>query len=59
MTDEDYEAVDTSNWLECHKRSMNTINQDPIAPVSLRHLIVESTVQLKLHQKKGSAIDRC
>ena len=33
---------------------MNTINQDLIAPVLLRHLIVESAAQLKLYQNKGS-----
>ena len=37
MTNEDYEAVDTSNWLKYFKRSMSTINQDSIAPVLLRH----------------------
>ena len=58
MTDADYEKIDSSSWIESHKRSMHAINQDPTAPILLRHFIVEASVQLKVYQKKGSVMDR-
>lgn len=37
---------------------MCAINEDPSRPVVMRHLVVETTVQLKVHQKKGEVNDR-
>jgi len=58
MTDTNYKKIDSSSWIESHKRSMHAINQDPTAPILLRHFIAKAAVRLKVYQKKGSVMDR-
>ena len=53
----EYRNVDIASWLECHKRGMRAINQDPVRPYMMRYFIAEITAQLKVHQKKGTFID--
>ena len=57
MSDTEHRKTCAASCLECHKRSMRSINQDPSRPILTRHFIAEIDVQLKVHQKKGTVID--
>ena len=58
MCDAEHRKEDAASWINCHKRSMHTIDQEHVRTVVVRHFIAEISAQLKVHQKKGTVIDR-